>query len=321
MSIFNLNTLTSDVVNNIKIIIKTHGTRFTIDINDFKIPIIIKKVKTDISYYTMKYDIKERTHELYPFKICFIDICKSIINNNAYIANIHKTNKISGTNMVECVILILKELKVKKVYIGDGTEITCGHKKIDLSFFKLLQKHYTFYQKFGFKICEESCRNNYFILEFGHIKNVSTILQNTLDQISKIPLYHIKQIINNIFNLLCKVIKNQDYNHLYFYNYVDFENEPYMIDQTHNKNIVINWIKDIDTLFSFFNKETKKITFIKFIIKQFNEDCNHYVMLHDILLHNYLFKIVYKNQTILLDYVPLFAIVRNIRYSFMSLDL
>ena len=117
MSIFNIKSFNDNVGHNIKLIIKTFGKKFIIKINDFNIPIIIKKIKTDIPYYVIKYDMPKRTYDLLPFKIAFIDICNRTINNNAYIQNIHKTDEISGTKMMECVLLILKELHVPIKYI------------------------------------------------------------------------------------------------------------------------------------------------------------------------------------------------------------
>ena len=54
--------------------------------------------------------------------------------------------------MVEIALAINKMLNVKKTYIHDGTEIKCGEINYDLSYMKLLEKHTTFYMKFGFII-------------------------------------------------------------------------------------------------------------------------------------------------------------------------
>ena len=158
MDLSKYHALSDSVQDNLKGLIKTHGNKFMI-INDkielpAKIELITSKYNTDLEYYSIMYD-KPRNFWLLPFKIDFVDAHKIAINNNCYISNIHKTEEASGTDIMHTILKMLKLLRVNTVYIHDGTTIMCDGKEVDLSYYKLLEKGLTFYQKFGFKFFPE----------------------------------------------------------------------------------------------------------------------------------------------------------------------
>ena len=113
---------TDNVQNNIKILLKNFGSKFNIKYKKHILPVEIYKDK-NLKYYVLQYNIDDRTYNLFPFKIDFRDPITTELNNNTYIGNIHKTENINGSVMVEIVMVINKILNVKKTYIHDGTKL------------------------------------------------------------------------------------------------------------------------------------------------------------------------------------------------------
>ena len=134
---------TDDVQNNIKILLKKFGSKFNIKYKKHILPVEIYK-DNNLKCFKLYYNIENRTYDLFPFNINFIDPITTELNNNTYIGNIHKTDNISGSEMVKIVMAINKILNVKKTYIHDGTQIKCGTFEYDLSYMKLLEKNTTF---------------------------------------------------------------------------------------------------------------------------------------------------------------------------------
>ena len=152
LDILKKHNFTDNVQKNIKLLLKNYGNKFNIKYNKHILTVKLYK-NLDIKCYELCYDIDNRTYDLAPFKITFHDptIVPSQLNNNSYISNIHKTEQITGSEMIEIALTINKMLNVKKTYIHDGTKIKCGTLEYDLSYMKLLEKNTTFYMKFGFK--------------------------------------------------------------------------------------------------------------------------------------------------------------------------
>ena len=115
MKIFDIQkeqNFTDDVQDNIKILLKKFGSKFNIK---YKKHILLVEIHKDINLkcYALYYNIENRTYDLFPFKIIFRDPITTELNNNTYIGNIHKTENISGSDMVKIVMAINKIFKSK----------------------------------------------------------------------------------------------------------------------------------------------------------------------------------------------------------------
>lgn len=156
---------------------------------------------------------KNTTQNLFPFIIDFIDPITCELNNNAYINNIHKTDNITGSEMVELVKKICDVIGVKKVYLLDKTSVVCNGNTLNLSLFKLIEKGRTFYSKFGF----EFDINNYYNLytnKFDNIKQLDNKINSLIDNIRKIKTKDLIKFAEELLEILELVVKNQDYNNL-----------------------------------------------------------------------------------------------------------
>ena len=149
---------------------------------------------------------------MFPFKISFFSGPQKsgnlLVGNDAYINNILKTDKISGSKMVLLVLEILKKLNVKEVSLHDGTQIDCGDTKLELTWFKLLEKKRGFYENLGFKYDINLWRKNF----FANKDTMYDHLHNQIDKFRKIKISYYKEKYQNIINLISNVIINQDFN-------------------------------------------------------------------------------------------------------------
>ena len=191
---------TNDLNKNLNELYENFGSSFTIRFNKIDAPVIMAKIKiiaNQTECYIVYYNDPYRTSDLYPFKIVFIDKFTMEVGKNSYISDIHKTDSISGSEMVLLVLEINKVLGVKKTYLYDGTTISCGNKQYDLSFIKLIEKGITFYMKFGFDFDINS--NEYFMTKYKTKKDLTTRLKKIIIQIKNI---RIDDIIKEYFDTL-----------------------------------------------------------------------------------------------------------------------
>ena len=153
MKVFDINSppkFTNNLQKNILVLKKIYGKSFIIKDGDIELPSKLYQVKEPnnptFKFYSLVYDIKDRDNWLFPYKIAFIDfivrgcpkdVSKSILNNNCYISNIHRTDKINGSTMVKTILNLLKVLKAQRVTLHDGASVKCeaNGQDIDLSFF------------------------------------------------------------------------------------------------------------------------------------------------------------------------------------------
>ena len=112
---------------NLKLFKKDFGTDFKIKFNKKIIDVKLesKKLPNQTRFYRMIYDIPYRTSVLTPFIIDFIDLHSGDAQNNSYIKNIQKTDKLSGTEMVRLCLRINEILGAQKVYLRDGSQTLC----------------------------------------------------------------------------------------------------------------------------------------------------------------------------------------------------
>ena len=189
---------------NVALLMKKYGTSFNIKYNKHVIPVDIIKLKipSGISYFRMQYDPPHRTTELYPLAIDFIDPILIEKNNNIYIASINKTDKLSGTDLVQLCIKFGEVMGVEKMFLGDGTRIRCNqtNEELDLSYLKLIERGMTFYTKLGFKF-EVNNPSTFFYNRFTNIKDLEQYINNIL-KTTFIIFYLIRF---NSINLFCKI--------------------------------------------------------------------------------------------------------------------
>lgn len=286
MKVFDLNSnkikFGNNVQNNIKILLNKLGRKFVIqDIikgKVIKIPALFVRTCGHIPYYYLIYDIKDRNNALFPFKIDFISE-KNILDNDCYIANIHKTDKISGTNMMNLVIKILRKLNVDTVYLHDGAAVEFSDGVlVDLTFYKLIEKGITFYQKFGFKFTINN--NRYLIRKYGYDKHLNKFIIKYIDQFKKIKIQNIKKDYNKINNILNLVIANKDYDQLKIYKYNRIR--PYLIDQKKNVQIVENMTAKVKTAIRILENSKKKYIY-ELLIDLWNTNQSDYIELDNII--------------------------------------
>lgn len=100
-------------------------------------------------YFTLKFNGKN-SHNVYliPFIVIFIDYETFIPNNNCYFENVHKTPEYSGTEIMTTILKLLKIINIQRVYLIDSAKTD----DIDnLSYRMILEKGYSYYQRFGFQ--------------------------------------------------------------------------------------------------------------------------------------------------------------------------
>ena len=203
-----------DLQNNIKDLKKKYGMKFMIKYKKFKIPVKFKvnhKKLIGLSYLSLQYDIKKKTHYLLPFQIDFLDSTGNSykLNNKVYIGEITKTDKISGSNMVKFVLELLKKLGTVTAKLYDGATVNCGNEELELSFFKLIEKNRKFYEKFGFKLTTKYSSWSRKI--FPNNSTFYNILYQRIDQFKKIKISYYIKIYSKVLDLICNVIKKQDF--------------------------------------------------------------------------------------------------------------
>ncbi len=320
MKIWDLNDLsitknfTDNLQTNLKIAKRLFGERFHIADANIKMPallyLLVEPHNKKLKYYNLIYDIKERNNWEFPFKIEFLDRETLELNNNCYIANIHKTEEITGTQIVTTILKLLKLLKVEYITLHDGTRIDCGKREIDLSFFKLIEKGITFYQKFGFRftISEHSIHER---MNFGKTENMDQILFSYLKKFRKIKLKYYINAYNEILEILFEVLKNQDYENIKIYLY--HPKRPFLIKKEETRSKVLALINEIDTTLRILVKSQRTYLY-EILIDLFYKKCDDYLNIMSLILENNTFIITYKKKNVKLkniDIINTLFFIRN----------
>lgn len=321
MKVFDLNKKTKykkgELQNNIKDLKKTFGNKFFIKYKKFKIPVKfeLKNLKyKGFKYLILKYDIEKQTDYLLPFKIRFLDK-DYILNNNVFIENIHKTDNISGTEMVNFVLELLKKLGTNQALLQDGATIKCNNNIINLSFFKLIEKKRGFYEKFGFKLSSQMSNN--LKNDFPNNSTMYNLLYNTIDNFKKIKLNYYKDIYTEILKIIFNVIKTQDYNKIEIgiLDYIDFQNKNnitivYLTDKEYELLHIFTICNNILKLI----KNTKHKYLYKLMIESINENkCEIYNQIMHYIIHNNLYLIKYGNKIIKFENLDIFHTLEDIK--------
>ena len=306
---------TDDVQNNIKLLLKKFGSKFYIKYKKHIIPVEIYK-DTNLKCFVLYYNIENRTYDLFPFKIYFRDPLKTELNNNTYIANIHKTENISGSEIVEIVIAINKILNVEKTYIHDGTEIKCGTFNYDLSYMKLLEKNTTFYLKFGFKFI--TIPIPYDTIRFNTNDEKYKYIIDLIAKCKKIKIITITKMYLKLLNLLNLIIKDQEYKYLKIQlNSAHYDPSNFWYKENASEAIM-ELINETKLMLELFNNVKYKYLY-KFMIYLFNdkEKCIKLDLINKCLIDSQRSKIIYKNIEINYSFLNNYKQLKQLRYSAM----
>ncbi len=307
---------------NLKLLHKKMGERFTLLYRSskkiHKLPLFLFWDKRD-KMYVIKYDRLYTDDELFPLVITFQDQDTLKNNNNAYIANIHKTDKVSGSMVVEMAIRLIWTLGAEKITINDGATIDCQGKEIRLSPFKLLEKNRSFYEKFGFRPYDIPGENPRWSTP---VKKATKDKEKAIRAIKAMRIESIRRYLTRLFNIYTSIMKTGDYNSIRFFypNTIPPRNElrhtRRTMPQKDNKQAVQDQLMYITRLFEILPKKGKLWPWLK---TAFYERCNEYYDFMDNLLHKPYMGIEWKKRFIWNRYVKPFWVLRV--YSGLSLKL
>jgi hypothetical protein len=255
---------------NLKLLHKKIGERFTLLYRSskkiHKLPLFLFWDTRD-KMYVIKYDGDLYTNRnMFPLSITFQDRDTSVNNNNAFIVNIHKTEKVSGTMMVEMAIRLIWTLGAEKIMIDDGATIDCQGRVIQLSPFKQLEKNRTFYEKFGFRPYDVPGESPRFTTP---VKDVTKAKDKAIRAIKAMRIESIRRYLMRLFNIYTTIIRTGDYNSIRFFfpNTIPPKNElrhtRRTIPQTENKEAVHEHIGYIARLFEILPKRGKLWPWLK----------------------------------------------------------
>lgn len=256
-----------------------------------------KKVKIHDHKYTIIYDNRKRYTERLPFAV----LIKDNYPNYACIFNIHKTDKYTGTQMMEGVLHLLKKKKIKKAVLHDGTSLETEFGNIDLSLFKLFEKGITFYQKFGFKLYLTDIESQFF---YGDSKNAQNILTNSLTKFKKIQLKQFISKLQELTNIFTSVTKNKDYKNITikFYHLI----EPFY---SHSPDKFIDYMLEQLNILQLLTQSNKKYLY-ELLIELFYNDKEKYIKLLRFIRSMTVISVKYKNKNYKYDYSIIDNIIR-----------
>ena len=294
---------------------KKFGKKFKIKYNNnIIIDVVLEKAKLNLgnSFYRIIYDIPKRTTDLVPLMIYFVDPLTGENNNNTYIANIQKTDKISGSDMVQICLGINRILGADKTSLGDGTKVICDKTKetMDLSFIKLLEKNMTFYMSHGFDF--DIRENTYLPYRFTDKKKLKEEISRLIKNIRNNKINEIIKEYEDTMTLLNLVIKNNDEQNLEIVLDISNPSNPNLVMYKEKPNIKELINESIDILKILYKYKNNNFLY-KILVKLFRDSCDEYIILHKYLINNNRLKIIYKNKKIKRDYTKNFSYLLRYR--------
>lgn len=317
----NYNFITADLQDNLIELDNKFGNQFMVKYLDHILPVRLEKSQIDTSkvkFYKLFYDYPHRTTRMKPFSIYFLDPNTSELNSNSYIANIHKTDIISGSDMIRIVLEINRKLNVKKTSLNDGAHITCNEKNtIDLSFFKLIEYGLTFYMKFGFEF--EINNKEFFDIHFDNIKQLKTKLHELIGKIRKIKVKSIISEYEKTMYILAHTIKTQAYDDFsieLFYGGSTYKPQELYEQDDPNKQINQLFI-ECHTVLDILNR-TNRIYLYEYLIDLFNNPvrCVDYMILINYLAETDRHSVRIGKISVKRSYPQLFDYLTKIRYRY-----
>lgn len=314
---------TTNLQQNLKILYKMFGSKFNIRWGKLIVPAKFTKTINKLnkhSFYSLIYDIVDKTQDLYPFKIDFYDVTLKKLNNNSYISNIHRFQNISGTDMVQLVLQINRVLKVEKSWIYDGTRVSCFDKEYDLSYVKLLQTNNTFYMNNGFEI--NVSPDDWFLVYFPDKETKKKYIIETIKACRKVKNSDVLKAYTKLLDALTYLIKNQDYSELKIYSrYIESvvtNNSNYWLRPNADLSIM-ELLSETKTMIDILSNAEDKYLY-ETIVNLFNDQklCPLLDPINKHIIDNLVFKISYGKYHINFEFLDCFKLLKQLRYSYYS---
>ena len=305
-----------DLQNNLKKLIKKYGNKIKMKYNDeiIEIDIVEETLPNKTKFYSMYYDIENRSERLYPLKISFINITNYKKDNISYISNISKTGKISGSNMVKISLAINRILGANKTYLNDGATIDCGNEKMDLSYLKLIENGLTFYMKLGFKF-EILDSSPYYYYKLDSEKALIKEINKYILNIKKIKIKDLIKEYNETLDLINKIIKSNDKLEIFLYD-EDNTFKDNIWKRVSSSNDIISLFDECYIMLNLLNNSLGTEYLYELMIKLFKEDCEKYLLINKYLIENTRIEIRHNKKIISRNYIKDFKILKEYRYQY-----
>lgn len=322
MKTFDITTkqFSNSLQENLKQLYKEYGKKFKIKYNKHIIEVTMKYNTHKLSkmkYYSIIYDIPNRDFDLYPLLISFIDVIDKKINNNCYINNIHKTDNISGSEMIKLAVAVCKALNVHTAYIYDSTTITCKNNVYDLSYLKLLESNNTFYMKHGFDFMVSD--NDFFIKYFTTKENKKKYIMNLINKCKKIKNSDVCKIYTELLERCTETIIKQLYNDMSI-TYIDILRDISWKEPSAQNTIIALMIEATEILNVLSNKKGYLYETMISLFKD-SEKCQNYDILLKYIVDNNPRIIKFKNHKIDMTLFDCFKLLKELRYSYFYITL
>lgn len=313
INILDFGKMTNGLQNNLKELHERLGTKFIIKLNQHLIItcfFLIKTFTNEREFYRLSYHGEILNDQILPKKVSktnihpliidFIDPITAQLNENSYINNIHRTENITGSEMIEIALKINEILGVKKAYLHDKATIIHNDIILNLSLFKLIEKGRTFYSKFGFDFDVNNI-NNYYLNKFDNVEQLKNKIDDLIKKIRSIKTIELIKFVEDTLDVLDLVLVNKDYEELMIHKSIktikDIQLDLQIInDPKSNVN------KIIDKLFNML-EILKNITneyFYQYLIDCFNNpnNCKKYNDILQYLTLDGIYMIKYKDKEI-----------------------
>ena len=270
----------------------------------------------DTEFYRLIYDIPHRTNVLTPLIIDFIDIESAKKNNNSYLSTMHRTEKLSGSDLVNICIELNRILGAKKILVGDGAKITCekNNQKLDLSLLKLIEKSKTFYMNLGFDFEISNHQMPYY--RFDDKDKLKKEIERLLKNIRNIKTKDIINEYEDTLDLINKIIK-ENYKEkieiLYDNSFPTIHDETYDGNPDGKISSIFDECKDV--LGILYKYKDEKYLY-KILIKLFKDNCYEYALLNHYILMNMRTTFQYGKKNIKRNYVIDLHTLRQFRHHY-----
>jgi hypothetical protein len=330
--VFDLNNsdlkFNSNVQTNLSYLSDKFGERFKIKNESIELTVKLFKctiIANNLQFYKLQYDESNRTDIRASFAVWFYDPKTMELNNNCLIHHIRKTDKHSGSDIVNFVLDILQKLNVKTAILHDGATIDCNGTQLSLSYQKMLEKGQTYYMRFGFEpisLGHYSCE-----IPFNNKEEWWKLTKNLLDKINKISVKYMILFNEKLLKLIDDVKKNKNFDNIKIKYFMVPSIEPY--DYYYEKSTNINSkIMELEKAANDIIKiltNTKILNFREYTIWLFNNKCEDYAVLDKYIFKNNIIQIKYKisdndNIKINYEYAPLFrlldSLMKNTYYAY-----
>lgn len=301
---------------------KRHGTRFIVSWNQLRIPLetYIHR-EHGLSFPVVTYDRNEAPETLHfkylPFRIELPGCDDRSLD--VYLHHIHRTSRISGTQMVEFAIALCKSLGVRKIYLSDVASVVCARgpadtapsptyaphlrrhlggdpyehgrsAALDLSLFKLLDKGMTFYGRFGFRPEFSRVQDR-----FGSQKELENRLQHCLDYVGRMNVGLVRDTARRVLGVVANVIREQAYGPLCVVIRDRSRKENGRLSRalpaSDNRQWCFQILEQMDQILHVLKPFSSSISFRQCLRTLFDKECGHYKVLETFVLFGRLWRL------------------------------